>query len=584
MNNYRNSLKNMHRETRFSIPFNNTSIKRRILINKLGLSQEIESAISHPSNSSQPLTINSKISKNNNKNNLSISHFKSNYIRPISPYDKAYTSDNDDNITVCNESLLSFGNRLGLRSPTPDFDDDLPTNILSPILRKGNISLMRNTHYHDSDDDDTGDVTFYDTNDHNLIDDKSFFFRKSNSINIIRKAKSLDIINITADFNSIKDIRDFKADFDVLNKLKNLKIDENTNHLIEKNKKKSNIISKDTISNNSNPSYNSTKNEIKDTTTKFSDDHPHTLSSNNNNSDNENSSDINDSNDDVNCETYKEQELNKLKEKDESNMKDVTNDDNKSSFSTSISTLTLNNNIGLTQQYMEPDENELFEEEIIPIEEKRNNYNSLLVKSSEQSISISQPSSIEQSTQQSSEQSISISQASSSIEQSTQRSSEAKEIKEIENKKEVNSDLSSTSTNSLEFSNSPSTAEQMFLQFVAMDEQEKTLLQQAIIDQTTQRINEQQEEANRLTNKISQQKAKLEEHKALHRQLSRELELKRRQSAELRLKLSSQFERNKKQRKELDYYKEMNSKFMEENRLLQQQIRELTKRKFSKLN
>jgi len=147
---------------------------------------------------------------------------------------------------------------------------------------------------------------------------------------------------------------------------------------------------------------------------------------------------------------------------------------------------------------------------------------------------------------------------------------------------------SSTEENQKEKGNSiqfrPSFAEQMFLQFVADDEKEKYELQQVIIDQTTQRLSEQQQEVSRLNTKINHQKVKMEERKALHRQLSHELELKRRQSAELRLKLSTQFEKSQQQQKELNYYKKLNTKCIEENRLLQQQIRELTKIKFLKLS
>jgi len=45
------------------------------------------------------------------------------------------------------------------------------------------------------------------------------------------------------------------------------------------------------------------------------------------------------------------------------------------------------------------------------------------------------------------------------------------------------------------------------------------------------------------------------------------------------MKLSYQYERSQQQQKEINYYKEMNSRYMEANRLLQEQIRELTKLK-----
>ncbi|KAL6593405.1 hypothetical protein U3516DRAFT_648620 [Neocallimastix sp. 'constans'] len=464
MSNYRIGLRNMHRETRFSIPINNTSIKRRILIDKLGLSQEIESAVSNGTSTKNYKT---GLNKGYTKSKLSISssNFKNNTtVRPLSPYDKGYNSDIDDNLTLYNESI---GNRLGLRSPTPDIDDILPSSsLMSPILHKGNINLMRNVAYHDNEVDNTGDITLYDFNDRNLIDEKSYFFRRANSVNVIRKAKSLDIIHIPADFNSIKDIRDLKTDFEVLKEFKDLDSDESKKNIIE--------------------------------VTDLSNSNTQQISNNNNNNKRINNNDYN-----LNISIIHEK--NEIKENNNNNNN--------------------NNNINIPQLYMEP-----------------------------KTSTIKQPQSIS-----------------------------TEDVVLEENNKEMEPSLSTSSSTS-EPSISSTFLEQMLLKFVAYDEQEKALLQQAIINQTTQRLNEQQQEADRLTNKINHQKVKLEERQALHHQLSQELELKRRQSAELRRKLSTQFEKNQKQRKELNYYKEMNTKFMEENRLLQQRIRELTKIKFSRLN
>jgi len=405
MNNYRNNIKNMYRETRFSIPFSNTRIKKRIAINKPGLSHEIETALSNSTNSSRFLTVNSKfnIKVNNNENNKSISNYKNNIIRPISPYYKVYNSDIDDNTNVYDETSLSFGNMFGLKSFTPDFDEN------------------------------------------------SFFFRKANGVNVIRKAKSLDIVNATVDINTIKDI---KTDFDISNEVK-----------------------------------------------------------------------------------------------------------------------------GLSHQYMEPVENEFLEEEIIPIE--KNEKSSLLIKQQlelSEGLKYFKKEDLEIPKQK--QPSLSKLPLIETKEQSIKQSIHSLPVNVMkENKKELNYNNLSSLSPSLE----SSSAEQILLQFVALDEQEKIFLQQIIIDQTTQRLNEQQQEADRLSNKINQQKVKLEEHKALQKQLSHELDIKRSQSVELQHKLSSQFEKNRKQRKELDYYKEMNNKYIKENRFLQQQIRELTKKKFSRL-
>ncbi|ORX61060.1 hypothetical protein BCR36DRAFT_6175 [Piromyces finnis] len=124
--------------------------------------------------------------------------------------------------------------------------------------------------------------------------------------------------------------------------------------------------------------------------------------------------------------------------------------------------------------------------------------------------------------------------------------------------------------------------EEMILELVANDEKEKTRLQQIIIDQNLQHLSEKQKEVDRLNKEIVQQKAKIEEHRSHHIHLSQELELKRRQSAELRTKLISQFEKNQQQLNELNYYKKMNYKYMEINRQLQKQIRELAKLKYLK--
>ncbi|KAG4085630.1 hypothetical protein H8356DRAFT_1061692 [Neocallimastix lanati (nom. inval.)] len=490
MSNYRIGLRNMHRETRFSIPINNTSIKRRILIDKLGLSQEIESAVSNGTSTKNYKT---GLNKGYTKSKLSISssNFKNNTtVRPLSPYDKGYNSDIDDNLTLYNESI---GNRLGLRSPTPDIDDILPSSsLMSPILHKGNINLMRNVAYHDNEVDNTGDITLYDFNDRNLIDEKSYFFRRANSVNVIRKAKSLDIIHIPADFNSIKDIRDLKTDFEVLKEFKDLDSDESKKNIVEEKKEETKdiILKEDNSNSNSNSKLNSSTSNSK------------IISSIKNHTARKQSS---------------EQSQSLLKKSIDESIK---------------------------QPSEQPSEQ--------PLEQ-------LLEKSLEQPL--------EQLLEQ-------------TFEQPSKQSLKQKSEQPLEQMEPSLSTSSSTSEPSI----SSTFLEQMLLKFVAYDEQEKALLQQAIINQTTQRLNEQQQEADRLTNKINHQKVKLEERQALHHQLSQELELKRRQSAELRRKLSTQFEKNQKQRKELNYYKEMNTKFMEENRLLQQRIRELTKIKFSRLN
>ena len=646
MSNYRIGLRNMHRETRFSIPINNTSIKRRILIDKLGLSQEIESAVSNGTSTKNYKT---GLNKGYTKSKLSISssNFKNNTtVRPLSPYDKGYNSDIDDNLTLYNESI---GNRLGLRSPTPDIDDILPSSsLMSPILHKGNINLMRNVAYHDNEVDNTGDITLYDFNDRNLIDEKSYFFRRANSVNVIRKAKSLDIIHIPADFNSIKDIRDLKTDFEVLKEFKDLDSDESKKNIVEEKKEETKdiILKEDNSNSNSNSKLNSSTSNSKIISSISANDatpdHTHetfkTLSeievTDLSNSNTQQISNNNNNNKRINNNDYN-LNISIIHEKNE--IKENNNNNNN------------NNNINIPQLYMEPSEDNLFEEEIsiIDQDEKDSSINPKLQssqplqqkeqllenhtarkQSSEQSQSLLKKSideSIKQPSEQPSEQPLeqpleksleqpleqlleqtfeqpskqSLKQKSEQplerlIEQSINQSIETSTIKQPqsistedvvleENNKEMEPSLSTSSSTS-EPSISSTFLEQMLLKFVAYDEQEKALLQQAIINQTTQRLNEQQQEADRLTNKINHQKVKLEERQALHHQLSQELELKRRQSAELRRKLSTQFEKNQKQRKELNYYKEMNTKFMEENRLLQQRIRELTKIKFARLN
>jgi hypothetical protein len=196
-------------------------------------------------------------------------------------------------------------------------------------------------------------------------------------------------------------------------------------------------------------------------------------------------------------------------------------------------------------------------------------------KQDSQNFNLSEPT-YDESEEQSSEQPLE--QLSKQLlEHSLKQPSEHSPNHSSEQPSEQSLNNSSTEENQKEKGNSiqfrPSFAEQMFLQFVADDEKEKYELQQVIIDQTTQRLSEQQQEVSRLNTKINHQKVKMEERKALHRQLSHELELKRRQSAELRLKLSTQFEKSQQQQKELNYYKKLNTKCIEENRLLQQQIR-----------
>ncbi|OUM69175.1 hypothetical protein PIROE2DRAFT_2869 [Piromyces sp. E2] len=474
MSNYRNNIRNLYREARFSIPFNNTTIKRRMLINKLGLSQEIESALACSSTNR-----NSKI--NNKHNNLTIppkvitlSKFK-NSVSPHS-YDKTYSSDVDDSATVCNESSISLGNRVCLRSPTPDQGEELPSFALSPILRKGNIVLMRNESDIDENDNEIEDITLCISGDNNenIYDEHSFIIRKPN-IGLVRKAKSLYIDPVVDDFylntnNDYKIIREEELHEIESNHSHNEKINEELTDV-------ETVVNDGQIEHLTND-IDKEKNIIKESRPLQSDNH------------------------------------------DTSNDEDILLEEDRIK-NNALSPNTNINTIQIPSQFMEPEEEEEEEEE--------------------------------------------------------------KEIAvhEVEKPISVNNDAETdvpyvTEDQQLE-------AEQMILQFVAFDEQEKTRLQQAIIDQTTQRLNEKQQEADRLTNKINQQKAKMEEHKARHRHLSQELELKRRQSAELRLKLTTQFEKNQQQRKELNYYKEMNSKYMEVNRQLQEQIRELTKLKYLKL-
>jgi len=474
MSNYRNNIRNMYGETRFSIPFNNTSIKRRLLINKLGLSQEIESALACSSTNR-----NCKTKTGNNHNKLTIppkiiTKYKNNVI----PYDKTYNSDIDENATVCNESSISFSSRINSRSPTPDHGEELPSFALSPILRKGNMVLMRSTTDESDIDDETEDITLClsSDNNENIYDEHSFVIRKPN-VNVVRKAKSLYTEPIMDGF-------DFFSDYKVV-KEEDKKINE---ELTEVNTVNDDDQVKPTTINNEKE-----KDTIKESNPSHLDEY-----------------EIHDKEGIVEKSTLEEQVL---------------------------STDTKTDIVKISPQYMEPDTGEDDEEDINShpkkeIEEEKNYEKEIHINKTEE------PTSVNNDTEM---------------------------------------DIPST------IEDQQSETEQMILQFVAFDEQEKTRLQQAIIDQTTQRLNEKQQEADRLTNKISQQKAKLEEHKARQRHLSQELELKRRQSAELRTKLTSQFEKNQQQRKELNYYKEMNSKYMKVNRQLQEQIRELTKLKYLKV-
>jgi len=487
MSNYRN-IRNMYRETRFSIPFNNTTIKRRMLINKLGLSQEIESALSCSSTNH-----NSKINNNHNKLTIPpkvITKFKSNVL-PHS-YDKTYSSDIDDNSTVCNESSMSFGNRVNLRSPTPDQGEELPSFALSPILRKGNMVLMRNTTDEsdiDENDNETEDITLCISSDNNenIYDEHSFVIRKPN-VSLVRKAKSLDIDPIMDDF-------DFFSDYKVIKEEDLNEIESTHSHNEKINEEPTEA---ETVIDDGQLEQETISNEKEEDTTKES-----SL---------------------LNFNDHETHEIHDIKDIVEKNTleEDV------------LPPNTNTDAIKVTLQFMEPEAEEDDEECI-------NDHNN------------------------------------------------EKEEVDVENNNEEETEKSTSFSNDTEADVSSITedqqseAEQMILQFVVADKKEKTRLQQAIIDQTTQRLNEKQQEADRLTNKINQQKAKMEEHKARQRHLSQELELKRRQSAELRLKLSTQFEKNQQQRKELNYYKEMNSKYMEVNRRLQEQIRELTKLKYLKV-
>jgi len=569
--NYRNNLLNLHRETRFSIPFNNTSIKRRILIKKLGLSQEKESALICHS----PTSPHSSSNKGYNSTNK-IAKLKSSNYSPYT-YTKLYNENDgieDDNITVYSDSTLAMGrsSRLSIRSATPDFSDDLPPLTFSPILRtKGplvhNTNSVINNNTNDTNDNETADTTFClnDTNDTTSVptdpvtDENSYFFRNIHNINV-RKAKSLDVDHIMTDYDFFNDIKEFKDD---------------TN--------KETMLT--TVDNCQNQQLNSTE----FLTTNAIDDHPQ-----------------------INDEGEKEEEKDEGKPteneispsfspttRNKMNMHvRFEKEQEKDQTETSLSLLSEKPVLTEAVQFMEPDEdndedqNDDFLTENIVEDHKIDDVDDVIVNKN----SVNEAEEREKEKGKGEENEVSIDSITSTtiipdISSTSDHNNDS--VKSINSVNSKNSSSSSTPLPVITVTTPPSTtdplnkssvaSEQMLLQFVAYDEQEKNRLQQTIIDQTQERLNEKQEEADRLQLKINQQKAKIAERQARQSRLTLELEFKRRQSAELRSKLKIQQEKNQQQCQELNYYKTMNTKFMEENRRLQEQIRELTKLKYLKL-
>jgi len=505
MSNYRTSLRNFHNETCFSIPLNSTSNKRRMPINKRGLSQEIEFSLS--CSSAQPTnkifkscTANSVRNTNLVSKPLNLSKLRNN-IGPISyntNSNKMYSGDIDDNATVYNDSI-SMDNRSRVKSPTSDLGDDLPSFNLSPISPKKNTLFINGIPFdninqnfdndnENNNNDITDDVTLCPSND-TTTDEKSFIIHRP-KINILKKCKSFDVDYIVEDYVFFNDIKTVKEDPNSMFESSN---DFNTNKTMDELTEV--VVVEDIKGNNEN-----LLDGLQDQSEEI-----------------------------VNLNFSNIQKSPKESIKDELNLNsyEEIKDDN-----FSCGELKLPKEMGVTiPHYMEPEQDKSFKEE----EEVKK-------------------SSIRKDEQDQLQSSSSFSSTFSSI----------------SNEEVIPTDFDES--NSIE-------TEEMLLQFVVSDEKEKTCLQQTIIDQTTQRLNEKQKEADRLTNKIKQQKIKMKEHRARQLLLSHQLELNHRQSAELRMKLSYQYERCQQQQKEINYYKEMNSKYMEANRLLQEQIRELTKLK-----
>jgi len=500
MSNYRTGLRNFHNETCFSIPLNGISNKRRMPINKRGLSQEIEFSLS--CSSVKPINKNLKTctTKSIRNSNLISKPYnfskQRNNIVPVTyntNSNKTSSGDIDDNETVYNDSI-SVDNRSRLKSPTSDLDDDLPSFNLSPISPKKNTLFINgipfdnvnqnfdNDNDNNNNNDITDDITLCLSND-TTTDEKSFIIHRP-KINILKKCKSFDVDYIVEDFVFFNDIKPVKEDPNSMFESSN---DFNNNKTMDE---LTEVVVVEDIKGNDENSMGVLQDQGEEI---------------------------------VNLSLSNEQKSGKDKIKDElkSNLNEEIKDDN-----FSCEELKLPKEMDVTiPHYMEPEQDESLEEE-----------ESSIGKGKQDQLS----------------------------------SSFSSTFSSVSNEEVIPTDFDES--NSLE-------TEEMLLQFVVSDEQEKTCLQQTIIDQTTQRLNEKQKEADRLTNKIKQQKIKMKEHRARQLILSHQLELNHRQSAELRMKLSYQYERSQQQQKEINYYKEMNSRYMEANRLLQEQIRELTKLK-----
>jgi len=674
MSSYRTSLRNLHNETRFSIPLNNTSIKRRILINKLGLSQELEFALV-----SQSSLKNSKSSASNAKlmtKAVNLSKLRTNSV-PI-PYinssnNKIFSSsDIDDNVTVYNDRL---------RSPTPDLGEDLSSYILS---RKGSTVLINgipfdNGHNFDIDNENNteipDDITLCPSNETtNTTNERTFSFHRP-KINVLRKCKSFDIDYVVEDVVFLNDIKTIKEEqssmIETSNELHDIEaIEEDQSSMIEPPNelhdietieegqssmiKPSNELHDIETIEEDQSSIIKPSNELHDIET-IEEDQRSIIKPSNELHDIETikenqSSMIEPPNELHDIETIKEDQSSmiessneiyniKTNKEDQSSMIEPSNEDQSSMFEPSsdlndtkiqdeltevivVESIKDNNNVNSSNNPKDQSEEIIINSTKLSIIQENNEENvkeeqNLNSKSDETLVKgeIKLPKGLssyvpqymepeQDETFELEEKEEDDDEKENNIKKDEQERKEEKEEEEnlLESSSFFSSSFSSSSSVFSTLSNKEiktstpeepkqkselepksSEAEELLLKFVAYDEQEKTRLQQAIIDQTTQRLNEKQQEADRLTQKINQQKVKMEEQKGRQRRLTRQLELKRRQSAELRLKLSFQHERGQQQQKELNYYKEVNAKYMEANLLLQEKIRELTKIKYLKV-